>query len=503
MIEAYLQMRYINRQNKQMLYFRVLPEAGGRTEMTRTDVLIIGAGLLGCFTARNLKRYNIDVIVLEKENDVCRGISKANTGIIYSGYNNRPGTLKQKLCVQANGDFDELCQELEVPFRRPGSLMIGYGPVSDEIIARKFRDGMRGGVKGLKMLDGKEAEEMEPALAHGITSALLSTETGTIDPWDLCIAAYENAACNGAEFRFGSKVTDIRREDGGFFTESSDGTYYSKVIVNTAGLSSDRIREMTEKPLIRLFPSAADYIVMDRSCGSIVDHIILHEGEDGKGLTLVPTADGNLLVGPTNREPDEEAVYVQEMRTDSDGLGLLKELCAEVVPDLDMTKQIRTFGSLRPDPYYVVSDGDDVVRQEKGIRDIRIIEEDGLFSLIGIKTPGLTFSNALGMQIADRAASCAGRTGNNPDFDPHRKAIIRARDLTDEELAALIEKDSSYGEIVCPCMHVTESEVLQAAERGAHDIESVKRRTGAGFGRCQGSRCRRRIMDILAKGDQQ
>ena len=150
--------------------------------MIKTDVMIIGAGLLGCFTARNLTRYDIDVIVLEKEDDVCRGISKANTGIIYSGYDHKPGSEKHKLCVQANEEFDRLCSELEVPFRRPGSLMISYGPKADAVIVRKYRDGIEGGVKGLRLLSGSEAEAMEPVLAKGITSALYSSETGTVDP---------------------------------------------------------------------------------------------------------------------------------------------------------------------------------------------------------------------------------------------------------------------------------------------------------------------------------
>lgn len=465
--------------------------------MIKTDVLIIGAGLLGCFTARNLRKYDIDVIVLEKEDDVCRGISKANTGIVYSGYNNRPGTYKQKLCVQANADFDRLCSELDVPFRRPGALMISYGPKADAAILRKYNDGIKGGVSGLRLLDGEEAERMEPALAKGITSALLSEETGTVDPWELCIAAYENAVSNGAVFCFGSCVTDIRRVSGGFEAEAGSETYFAKVLINAAGLFSDKVREMTEKPFIRLFPSAADYIVMDRSCGGVVDHIILHEGEDGKGLTLVPTVDGNLLIGPTNREPGGDGADDAGLRTDREGLELLMELCAEIVPSLDMSQQIRTFGSLRPDPYYVTEENGSMIKLDEGIRDIRILEEDGLFSLIGIKTPGLTFANALGAAVADRAAAYAGMTDMNESYDPRRAAIIRARDLDEEERARLIEEDPGYGEVVCPCMDVTRSEILQAVDRGAFDFESVKRRTGAGFGRCQGSRCRRRVMDLI------
>ncbi|MBQ3369459.1 MAG: NAD(P)/FAD-dependent oxidoreductase [Mogibacterium sp.] len=471
--------------------------------MVRTDVIIIGAGLLGCFTARNLMRYEADVIVLEKEQDVCHGISKANTGIIYSGYNNSFGSEKQKLCVQANEDFDRLCNELEVPFRRPGSLMIGYGPKADSVIARKYSDGLKGGVKGLRMLSGEEAEAMEPALAKGITSALYSSETGTVDPWDLCIAAYENARNNGARFMFGQQVTSIRREKGGFTVETDKEIFFAASVVNAAGLSSDTVRELTEQPRVRLFPSSADYIVLDRQAGAAVEHIILHEGEDGKGLTLVQTVDGNLLIGPTNRDSSAEEASACDMRTDRMGLESLEELCAEIVPDIDLAQKIRSFGSLRPNPYYVKTECGRAVREDRSIKDIQIMEERGLFSLIGIKTPGLTFSNELGRIVADKAAAYAGRTMLNADFDPCRKAIIRARDLSLEERAAVIEKDPDYGEVLCSCMDVTLSEVKQAVKRGAYDFESVKRRTGAGFGKCQGSRCRRRIMDIIKSEDRQ
>lgn len=467
--------------------------------MIETDVLIIGAGLLGCFAARSLCRYDIDITVLEKEDDVCRGISKANTGIVYSGYDHVPGSEKHKLCVQANEAFDNLCNELEVPFKRPGSLMVSYGPKGDAVIARKYEDGVGGGVRGLRLMSGDEAEAMEPSLAKGITSALYSSETGTVDPWSLCIAAYENAAENGAKFIFSCPVTGIKRVNGRFTIETGSVTYSAKAVINAAGLSSDMIREMTERPLIRLFPTAADYIVLDRSARDTVEHIVFHEGENGKGLTLVPTVDGNLLVGPTNREASEEETKERDMRTDRGGIDLLAELCGQVVPCLDLSCRIRTFGSLRPNPYFVSPCEDGFVKREDSIKDIRITEEDGLFSLIGIKTPGLTFAGELGKIVADRAAAYAEKTNPNPDFDPHRRAIVKARDLSEEERADLISRNNDYGEIVCPCMDVTKAEIIQAAERGARDFEMIKRRTGAGFGKCQGSRCRKRIMDIISK----
>ena len=465
--------------------------------MVKTDVLIIGAGLLGCFTARNLARYEADILVLEKEQDVSRGISKANTGIIYPGYDNRPGSLKSKLCVQANEAFDALARELDVPFQRPGSLMISYGPRADEVIRRKFLDGTAAGVKGLELLSGSDASRLEPCLEGGITSALYSRSTGTLDPWELCIAAYENARDNGAQFRFGSEVLSIKRESGRFLVETGTESFTAGAVVNSAGLCSDKVRELVEKPLVRLYPSAADYIILDPCESAKIRHIIFHEGEQGKGLTLVPTVDGNILVGPTNHEPDYLTGSGTGFRVSAGGLSELTQLCRKIVPSLDLEKQIRSFGSLRPNPYRVHEKSGRIVRDDARIKDFSLLEEDGFFSLIGIKTPGLTFSNELGRLTAQKAAAYTGRTSLRKDFDPCRKAIPRTRDLSVDERADLIRKDSGYGEILCGCMCVSKSEILQAAERGARDFEAVKRRTGAGMGRCQGSRCRKRIQDCL------
>ena len=483
-----------------MIYWNKKSETVYRREnlfMKKVDVLVIGAGLLGCFTARNLARYEMDILVLEKEPDVSRGISRANTGIIYTGYDNRPGSFKNKLCVQANEAFDTLTRQLGVPFSRPGSLMISRGPRADRVIRRKYAEGVQSGIKGLELLTGREAEAIEPALAGGITSALYSRSTGTINPWELCIAAFENARDNGAEFRFRSEVKSIRSENGRFIAETDSERFQAGAVINAAGLYSDQIRELIKKPLLRLYPTAADYIVLDSSENQKLNHIIFHEGESGKGLTLVPTVDGNILVGPTNREPEDDDLSDMGFAVSSIGLSELKRLCRMIVPSIDPDRQIRAFGSLRPNPYRVHEDAGIIVREETRIRDFTILEEDGFFSLIGIKTPGLTFSNELGRLTADKAAAYTGRTSLRKTFNPHRRAVIRLRDLAPAEQADLIAEDPAYGEIVCGCMNVSRSEILQAVKRGAQDFEGVRRRTGAGMGRCQGSRCRKKIWDDL------
>ena len=211
----------------------------------------------------------------------------------------------------------------------------------------------------------------------------------------------------------------------------------------------------------------------------------------------MPTIDGNLLVGPTTRDASEEECEAMEMRVAAEGLEALKDLCGAVIPGLDLSQQIRTFGSLRPNPWPVTEKDGQILREDKSLKDFKLLEEDGLYSLIGIKTPGLTFSNELGKLVADKAADRLGKSALRTDFDPHRKGVLRARDLPEEEWAKLIDADPAYGDVICACMNVTRAEVLQAIARGASDYEGIRRRTGIGMGHCQGSRCRRRVLDCL------
>ena len=365
---------------------------------------------------------------------------------------------------------------------------------------RKYKDGIEGGIESIRIISGEEAESMEPSLKKGITSALFSEDTGTVDPWELCIAAYENARDNGAEFRFGEEVTGIER-CGGFIVKTRNETYHASAVINAAGLQSDRIREMTEEPLIEIRPTAADYIVLDKEPDGAVSHIIFHEGEDGKGLTIVPTIDGNILLGPVSRDADEQEISAEDMRVSTSGLEQIMSLCREIAPGMDTSQRIRNFGSLRPNPYSVEVENGEKKILSKSIKDFVALEEDGLFSLVGIKTPGMTFANELGRLIADKVASYLGIDSLNDSYDPHRKAIVRASELTPDERAELAAADPDYGIIACCCMDVTRAEIRQAIDRGADSFEGIKRRTGAGMGRCQGSRCRLRISEMLESAE--
>ena len=433
--------------------------------MKTFDVVVIGGGILGCFAARNLRRWNISVLLLEKEADVCMGITRANSAICYAGYDNKPGSRKAAMTVRGNRDMEHLCRELEVPFSRCGSLLVTYDADAVSKLERKLENGMENGVPGLRLLSGAEAEAMEPMLKPGVVAALYAPSTGTVNPWQLGIAAFENARSNGAKVRFGAEVVSIAHNQGGFTIQTVDETYYSKMVLNCAGLAADGIQEMVAEPSVKLNLDGAEYLVLDRTAEK-PGRVIFHQGSScGKGITAIPCTEGNLLISGVRK--DMEIPFA----TTWEGLQELHEDTKELLPGVDLSKVIRSFGAVRPNPY-----------RENGenIPDFSIENpQPGFYSLIGIKTPGLTCANELGMYLARKATEYLGAEENS-DFDPRRKAIS--------------EKDNV---IVCQCEQITRAEIVEAIRRGATTVDGVKRRVGAGMGRCQGSRCRWEIEKLL------
>lgn len=468
-------------------------------QMEHADAIVIGAGVLGCFAARALAAMDISVKVLEAREDACTGITRANSGIVYTGCDNKPGTLKAKMCVRANKNFDGLCRELGVRFRRCGSLMAAFGPRGEAVLKKKLRNGMESGVPDLKLLSREETLTLEPRLSERLTAALYAPDTGTVDPWELGLAAYENACDNNVRFLFGRTLLHMERTEKGFLLESSRESFLARTVVNCAGLSSDAVREMLEIPAVRIYPSAADYIVFDASLEGFVDHIIFHEPEErngscsGKGLTLVPTVDGSLLAGATERE----RASAPDGATSRQGLQEIARLCEEIVPSLPLSEQIRSFSALRPNPYHVEQKDGIWVPTDRPIHSFTLLQEDGLISLMGIKTPGLTCAAELGQAAAEMAGAFLGYPGRNSSFNPVRRAPVRLSGMDEAERAALVRLDPDYGEIICRCGDVSRGEIRDAIRRGAKTLDGIKRRAGTGMGCCQGARCMKETLETL------
>ena len=446
------------------------------------DVLIVGAGVVGSAAARELSKYNLKIGVLEKHPDVCCETSARNSGVLHAGFNNKPGSLKARMTVRANAGFDSLCQELDVPFRRCGSLLVTYDEATLPRLEKKLRQGIQNGVPGLRLLTGPKAESMEPMLRKGVAGALYAPTTGTVNPWQLGIAAYENAIHNGAEAVFNTCVQEISRSGADYMIQTDNGCFTCRTVLNCAGLYADRVQQLLFPPTVRLHWDSAEYLVLDSRAQKPGQIIFLQADRCGKGITAIPCVEGNLLVSGT-RKPLQEP-----FATTRKGLEELHAQARELLPQADLRQVIRSFGAVRPNPY--VDSGDH-------LPDFCIERPaPGFTSLIGIKTPGLTCANELGSLLAQETARFLD-AAPNPVFDPIRKGILQTSKLSGRELARLIEKDPDYGQIVCQCMQITKAEVKQAIARGAITEDGVKRRLGAGMGRCQGSRCRWEIEELI------
>ena len=443
--------------------------------METYDLIIIGAGLLGCFAARNAARYNLRTLVLETREDVCTGISKANTAVIYPGYDTKPGTLKTELCVRGCRDFEALCRELSVRYKKRGSLMVSYGEKSHAVLRKKYEQGLENGVTGLSMLTKEEVLSLEPDLKD-VYSGLYCSETATVLPWELCIAAYENAKANGTDFIFNSPVTKVERDNDGYIINNR---YKTRAVINCAGLYSDTVREMLFEPLVRIVPTSGTYLVFDENVAFSPKHIIFCEPEEkGKGLTLVPTVTGNLLCGPTESPSDGK----NDFSSDSRDLSTLYSQLENAVEDADISKVIRNFGALRPNPYFVRKTENGYDLEDNSISNFTIVDDTSTFlSFIGIKTPGLTCCDELGKLAAVKIAAALSAEKNS-NFDPQRK-----------------REKQAPGRIVCRCRHLTEEDIIAAVESGAITLDGVKHRCDAMTGRCQGSYCTERIMEIIAR----
>ena len=359
----------------------------------------------------------------------------------------------------------KLCEELEVPFSRCGSLLVTYDRDSVPKMERKFRNGTKNGVPGLRLLSGTEAEAMEPMLQKGVVAALYAPSTGTVNPWQLGIAAFENALQNGAQSILNAEVSGIRPAEEGFVVETKENAYFCKMVFNCAGLSADKVQELIFAPSVRLELDGAEYLVFDNQAPK-PSRIIFHQAAFcGKGITAIPCVEGNLLISGV-RKPLEIP-----FATTAAGLQELQEATMELLPQANPKQVIRSFGAVRPNPY---------VANGESLHDFCIENPaPGFYSLIGIKTPGLTASNELGLLLSEKAAAYLGAE-KNEHFDPKRKAIS--------------EKDN---EIICQCEQITRAEIIEAIRRGATTVDGVKRRVGSGMGRCQGSRCTWAIEKLL------
>lgn len=453
-------------------------------------IIIIGGGVVGCAIARELSKYKIKIAVLEKEDDVGWGTSCRNSGVVHAGFNNRPGTLMAKFCVEGNKSFEDLCHQLGVPYKKIGKLVVAQKKEELKDLQKLKQQGDANRVDNLQIIGLNELKRLEPNLV-GI-AALYSPETAITSPYLLTIALAENALNNGASFFLNTEVKDISRLDNSYFKISTNrGEFTSSYVINSAGLYADRIARMAGIKKFSLYPCRGEYHILDKKASWMINHLVYpvpQDGTGGLGVHLTPTIDGNILIGPSNE-------YINRKNDFSSTFPIMKMLSAEAYSFLPLISSgdiIRSYSGLR---------AKQVPSSVGGFWDFVIEESDtvnNFINLIGIESPGLTAAQPIAQRVVN-IINKKERLNSNFSFNPFRKGILKFEEQDEETKKALIKQDSNYGEIVCRCEKITKKEILEAANNplGAKSLISIKYRTRAMMGRCQGGYCQTRIMEIL------
>lgn len=450
------------------------------------DIIIIGGGVIGCGIARELARYQADITVLERGNDVSVGTSKANSGIVHGGYDAKPDTLKAKYNVAGNAMFDELSRELDFPFRRNGSMVLCFDEKQIDGLTELLNRGLKNGVKDMYIVKGNaEVKKLEPYVSDNVVAALVVPTGGIVSPYEMTVAYAENAAVNGVEFRFLSEVTSAKKDKDAFTVTCADGyTERAKIVINAAGVYADVINNMVCNRKLNIIARKGDYVLMDKTCGYLADHTMFQlPTKMGKGVLVTPTTHGNILVGPTATDVDDK----DDVNTTADELNEAFAKASLTVPSLARRNIITQFSGLRAH-----LDLDDFVVGES--------EVQGFYNVAGIESPGLSAAPAIAVDVALNVANKLGLK-QKPHFEAKRKGIPQFSKLSNTEREKLIDQNPLYGKIVCRCEVVTEGEIVDSIRRpvGAKDLDGVKRRTRAGMGRCQAGFCTPRIMEIIAR----
>ena len=450
------------------------------------DVAVIGGGITGCAVACELAKTDARVILIERDNDVAMGATRANSGIVHAGYDPLPGTKMARYNVEGNAMMAQLAEKLNVRYVVNGSLVLSLAPEEDAVLRMLKERGDRNGVPGLTLLTREEVLRREPNLSPAVRGALYAPTAGIITPWSLAIGLADTARINGCDFLFNAPVTAIaRREDGGFRLTAGTERVEARFIVNAAGGHADSINDLIAAPYFRILPSRGEYYLLDKSQGGLIRSTIFQcPTKIGKGVLAAPTAYGNLIVGPnaeTADSPDDVAVTAE-------GLAFVEQQARRSLPGFSLRESIRNYAGVR-----AVSDQEDfIVEQAPGC--------PGFINAAGIKSPGLSAAPALALDVV-RLLEEAG-LALHPREDFRWCPLPDSFAAADEETrAAMARENPLHGRVICRCETITEGDILAAIRRPipARTTDGVKRRCGAGLGRCQGGFCGPRVAAILAR----
>ncbi|MFR1517277.1 MAG: NAD(P)/FAD-dependent oxidoreductase [Clostridia bacterium] len=447
------------------------------------DIAIIGGGIVGAACAYALSQYDLSILMIEKENDIAVGETRANSAIIHAGFDPEPGTRMAALNVRGNAMAERLCSDLCVPYRRIGALVLAFTETDRQTLKELCRRGKENGVPDIRILDRDEIRAMEPEASEAVMEALYAPSSGIVNPWEYAIAMAEVAVQNGAHIALESEVGKIDRQEAYFTMYTTSGNYNSKYVINAAGIGSANIHNMVAAPTFQMRPSRGEYYLLDKCEGTRVKHTLFHcPNQSGKGVLVSPTVHGNLIAGPN-------AVLTKEPlrpKTTVEGLAFVKEQALQSVPGIDFRNSIRNFAGIRAN-----TDRDDFIIAWAEAR---------FLDVAGIKSPGLSAAPAIAEEVI-RMLENDGLELRKRTGAVTKREKVRMKELSAAQWNREIRNNPLYGRIICRCETITEGEIVDAihAPIPARTVDGVKRRANAGMGRCQGGFCSSRILEILAR----
>ncbi len=447
------------------------------------DIVIIGSGVVGCSIARELSKYKLNISVIDKNEDISEGISKANSGIIHGGFNEKKGTLKAKLNLEANKIIDELAKELEFPFKRNGSLILAFNEDEFQRVKSLKEQGNDLGIDELEILEKGEVLDLEENINCDVVGALYVKNSGIVSPYEMTLALAENAFENGVEFILGKEVVDIHKQKNKYKLILKDNNYIeAKMIINASGLEGANLNNLVSNNKYEMEYVKGEYCLLDKVAGTLCEKTLFQvPNELSKGVLVTPTVDGNLLIGPN-------ADLGNDVKTSRHGIDEIIDRSKLTMEKIPFNKILNTFSGIRPK----VKSRDFIIEEA--------MDAKNFINVIGIDSPGLTCAPAIANYVVDLIKDKI-ELNKKSDFNPHRTKIVRMSELSIEEKNKLISQNPAYGKMICKCEFVTEGEIIDSIKRplGATTLDGVKRRTRAMMGGCQGIGCMIPISTILSR----
>ncbi|HEY4533837.1 MAG TPA: NAD(P)/FAD-dependent oxidoreductase [Fusobacterium sp.] len=450
------------------------------------DVAIIGTGIMGSSLAYELAKYQLNIVLLDKEHDVSNGTTKANSAIVHAGYDAKEGSLMAKYNVWGNALYENLCKEVDAPYRRTGSYVLAFSEEDRKHLDMLYQRGIANGVPEMKILERDEILVKEPNISTEVVAALYAGTAGITGPWELAIKLVENAMENGADLLLDAEVTKIENMGEYYRITTKDGRKVeAKVVVNAAGVYADKINNMVSSDSFKIIPRKGEYYILDKVQGSLTNSVIFQcPNEMGKGILVAQTVHGNIIVGPTALDVNDK----EDLSNTLGGFESIRKAASKSIKDINYRDNIRNFAGLRAE----ADTGDFILGESKDAK--------GFFNMAGTKSPGLTSAPAMALDLSKMILEYLGKVEKKVEHIKNRKHP-HFMELSAEEKAALIAKDSRYGRIICRCENITEGEIVDTIHRkaGGRTLDGIKRRCRPGAGRCQGGFCGPRVLEILAR----